>query len=92
MIFENFEFAGLEERNGVGELEVGGGVWRGRRQFLPAGGAYDVEADKLKGDGAAGWAAGAFVDESFGHAVGWGWIPDDFRGLSENMPSAQLPW
>ena len=54
MIFENFEFAGLEEGNGVGELEVGGGVWRGRRQFLPAGGAYDVEADKLKGDGAAG--------------------------------------
>ena len=54
MIFENFEFAGLEEGNGVGELEVGGGVWRGHRQFLPAGGAYDVEADKLKGDGAAG--------------------------------------
>ena len=50
MIFENFEFAGLEERNGVGELEVGGGVWRGRRQFLPAGGAYDVEAHQIGSD------------------------------------------
>ena len=50
MIFENFEFSGFEERNGVGELEVGGRVWRGRDKFLSAVGTDNVQADKLLGD------------------------------------------
>lgn len=50
MIFENFEFSGFEERNGVGELEVGGGVWRGRSELLRAGGANDVEARQIESD------------------------------------------
>ena len=54
MVFENFEFSGFEERNGVGELEVCGGFWRRRDELLGAVGTDDIEADKLKGDGAAG--------------------------------------
>ena len=50
MVFENFEFAGLEEGNGVGELEVGGGVWRGRGELWPAGGENDVDARQIGSD------------------------------------------
>ena len=70
MVFEEFEFPGLEEGNGVWELEVCCGVWRGRGEFLPAGGADDVEAHQIRSDRATGGASGAIVEENFGHAVG----------------------
>ena len=50
MIFENFEFTGFEEGNGVGKLEVGGGVWRGCGKLLPAGGSNDVEVHQIGSD------------------------------------------
>ena len=50
MIFENFEFSGFEEGNRLGKLEVGGRVWRGRGELLPAGGADDVEARQIGSD------------------------------------------
>ena len=50
MVFENFELSGFKEGNGVGELEVGGGVWRGRSELLRAGGANDVEARQIESD------------------------------------------
>ena len=74
------------------ELEVCGGVLRRLGEFLGAVGTDDVEADQIGSDGATSGAARAVVKENLGHAVGGGWIPDDFRGLWENMPSAQLPW
>ena len=50
MVFKNFELSIFKEGNGVGELEVGGGVWRGRGELLPAGGADDVEARQIGSD------------------------------------------
>ncbi len=50
MVFENFEFSGFEEGNGLGKLEVGGGVWRGRGELLAAGGANDVDARQIGSD------------------------------------------
>ncbi len=70
MIFENFELSGFEEGNCVGKLEVCGSVLRGRGEFLGAVGADDVEAHQIGSDGATGGAAGAVVEENFGHAVG----------------------
>ena len=61
-------------------------------KLLPAGGENDVEAHQIGSNGATGGAAGAVADESFGHAVGLGWIPDDFRRRRENMPTAQFLW
>ena len=70
MVFENFEFSGFEEGNDIGKLEVRDRVLRGRDKFLSAVGADDVEAHQIGSDGATGGAAGAVVEENFGHAVG----------------------
>ncbi len=69
MVFENFEFSGFEEGNCVRELEICCGVWN-RGEFLPAGGADDVEAHQIRSDRATGGASGAIVNENVGHAVG----------------------
>ncbi len=50
MIFEDFELSRFEEGNRLGQLEVGGRVWRGRDKFLSAVGTDNVQADKLLGD------------------------------------------
>ena len=68
MIFENFEFSGFKEWNDVGKLEVCGGFWRRRDELLGAVGTDDVEAHQIGSDGATGGAAGAVVEENFGHA------------------------
>ena len=41
---------------------------RGRGEFLGAVGTDDVEAHQIGSDGATGGAAGAVVEENFGHA------------------------
>ena len=68
MVFENFEFSGFKEGNCVKELEVGGRVWRGRGELLGTVGTDDVKAQQIESDGATGGAAGAVVEENFGHA------------------------
>ena len=71
MVFENFDLSRFEEGNCVWELEIGDGRgWRGRGKLLGAVGADDVEAHQIGSDGATGGAAGAVVEENFGHAVG----------------------
>ena len=50
MVFEDFEFAGLEEGDRLWKLEVGSGFWRGRCKLLGTVGANDGEPHQIGSD------------------------------------------